>query len=345
MGVLIREIAILYAAFVNGEPSPLPELPVQYADFAHWQRQWFQGEVLQQQLAYWKQRLADVPQLQLPTDRARPSIQTFQGAVYPFQLSPSLSKSLQAFSRAEGVTLFMTLLAGFQTLLSHITGQEDVVVGSPIANRTRSEIESLIGFFVNTLVMRSDLTGDPTFGQLVRRVRQVALGAFAHQDLPFEKLVEELHPQRDLSREPLFQVMFALQNAPLPKFEIPGQLTLSPFVVDNQTAKFDLTVFTWETAHGVVGSVQYSTDLFDESTIAWIVDQFRKLLQRSVDNPHQRLSELSHLTAVEWRQVLVEWGHAGAGTESPPAVSPTVSLQAAFEPAGQEHDDMEELIL
>ena len=210
-GVFYHELSMLYQAYTQGNPSPLSELPIQYADFAVWQRQWLQGEVLEDQLSYWKKQLAGAPALlQLPTDRPRPAVQSYRGAVQSIELSQELTQGLQALSARQGVTLFMTLLAVFQTLLYRYTGQNDIVVGSPIANRNRAEIEGLIGFFVNTLVLRTDLSGNPTFKELLTRVRETALGAYTHQDLPFEKLVEELHPQRSLSRSPLVQVLFNL---------------------------------------------------------------------------------------------------------------------------------------
>ncbi len=208
--MFLNEVMALYPAFCAGQPSPLPELPIQYADFAVWQRNWLQGEVLEGQLAYWKQQLADLPTLQLPTDRPRPAVPSLEGAFHFGTLPKRLAERLQALSKREGVTLFMTLLTAFKMLLSRYTQQGDIVVGSPVANRNRAEIEGLIGFFVNMLVMRTDLSGNPTFRQALRRVRQVALAAYAHQDLPFEKLVEELQPERDMSLNPLFQVSFQL---------------------------------------------------------------------------------------------------------------------------------------
>ncbi len=221
VGILHRELSALYAAFARGQPSPLAELPIQYVDFAAWQREWLQGEVLAEQLSYWKRQLAGAPPvLELPTDRPRPATQTYRGAQQCWVFDPQLLPALEQLSRQEGVTLFMTLLAAFQTLLYRYSGQEDIVVGTPIAGRQRLETEELIGLFVNTLVLRTDLSGNPTFRELLGRVREVTLGAYAHQDLPFEKLVEELNPQRNLSYAPLFQVMLVLQNAP--------QIPLSP---------------------------------------------------------------------------------------------------------------------
>lgn len=316
LGVLIRELAYSYTAFVEGRSPELPPLPIQYTDFASWQRQWLQGEVLAQQLAYWRQQLQDLPGLQLPSDRPRPAVQSYQGATYPIQLSPTLTQALVTLSQQSGTSLFMTLLATFQTLLYRYTGQEDIAIGSPIANRHRSEVEGLIGFFVNSLVLRSDLSGNPTFGQLLKRVRNVALTAYEHQDLPFEKLVEELDPDRDLSRNPLFQVAFALQNAPMQPLELPG-LTLEPVLLESGSTRFDLEVHLWEPTHGLCslwqsqtglsGFIAYSTDLFDRERIGRLVGHFQSLLEGIVANPDDRLSDLPLLTPPEHQQLLVEW--------------------------------------
>src|SRR6266496_3190761 len=237
MSVLFRELGVLYEAFLKDQPSPLADLPIQYADFALWQREWLQGEVLETQLDYWRKQLADTPAvLDLPTDNPRPALQTFNGAYHSLVLPRRLSDSVSALSRRSGTTLFMTLLAAFQALLGRYTNQEDVVVGTPIANRTRRETEDLIGFFVNTLVMRTDLSGNPSFRQLLHRVREVALQAYAHQDLPFEKLVQELKPERSLSHAPLFQVLFALQNAPTSAITL-SDLNLRALPIAGQTAK------------------------------------------------------------------------------------------------------------
>ncbi|HEY9666982.1 MAG TPA: condensation domain-containing protein, partial [Coleofasciculaceae cyanobacterium] len=322
MGVLIKEIAALYSAKCSEEPSPLPTLPIQYADFAHWQREWLQGEVLETQLAYWRQQLDGISVLNLPTDRPRPAVQTYRGVTQLLQLPQSLSTALEALSQQEGVTLFMTLLAAFQTLLYRYTQQEDITVGSPIANRNRSEIEGLIGFFVNSLVLRTDVSGNPTFLELLGRVKEVALGAYAHQDLPFEKLVEELHPERNLNQNPLFQVVFALQNAPMEALELPG-LTLSPLqFVDTGTTRFDLEFHLWErkqnnglgvdSSEGISGFVVYSTDLFDAATINRMLGHFQTLLEGIVANPEQRLADLPLLSETERHQLLVEWNNTQA---------------------------------
>ncbi|MCP4662756.1 MAG: non-ribosomal peptide synthetase, partial [bacterium] len=263
LGVFIRELAVLYEAFSQGMPSPLPELGVQYADFAHWQREVLAGEVLENELAHWRATLAGAPRsLELPTDHRRPTVQSFRGASRPVMLPAELTNALAALSRRQGVTLFMTLLATFQALLSRYSGQHDVVVGSPIAGRHRRELEPLIGFFVNTLVLRTDLSGDPDFRELLARVRRGALDAYAHQNLPFEQLVEELDPERDLSRNPIFQVMFMLQNVPRSELKLPG-VRLSPLERQAVTAKFDLTLTLLENEAGITGALEYNTDLFD----------------------------------------------------------------------------------
>jgi amino acid adenylation domain-containing protein len=306
-GILVREVATLYVAFCAGGSSPLPALPIQYADFAHWQRQWLKGEVLETQIAYWKEQLAGAPALiDLPTDRSRPAVQTFRGAHQSLVLPKHLQEGFKALSRQEGVTLFMTMLAAFKVLLYRYTSQDDLIVGTPIANRNRLETEGLIGFFVNTLVLRTDLSGNPSFRELLRRVREVCLGAYSHQDLPFDRLVEELNLTRDLSRNPLFQVMFALQNAPLRALELPG-LSLSPVEGDSETAHFDLTLQIVDTEQGLTAAFVYNTDLFEAATIARMLGNFQTLLEAIVADPEQRLSDFPLLTEAERQQLLVEW--------------------------------------
>ncbi|MEH2149116.1 amino acid adenylation domain-containing protein [Nostoc sp.] len=318
IGVLIQEIAALYTAFASNQPSPLPKLTIQYADFAYWQRQWLQGEVLEKQLSYWQNQLDDISILNLPTDRPRLAAQSYQGARQPLQLSKSLSKALLALGQEEGVTLFITLLAAFQVLLYRYTQQEDIAIGSPIANRNRSEIEGLIGFFVNSLVLRTDLSGNPTFRELLSRVKEVALGAYAHQDLPFEKLVEELHPERNLNQNPLFQVVFALQNAPMTALDLPS-LTLRALPFETETTRFDLEFHLWEpntqnglwadSSEGISGFVIYSTDLFDDATIARMLGHFQTLLEGIVANPEERIAQLPLLRESELHDLLVEWNN------------------------------------
>ncbi len=309
IGVLMRELAALYSAECNDLPSPLLELPIQYADFAVWQRQWLHSEVLESQLAYWQQQLNGAPTyLSLPTDRPRTAIQSLRGAYQSFTLDHELTEALTLVSRLEGVTLFMTLLAAFGTLLYRYTGQQDILIGSPIANRNHAQIEGLIGLFVNTLVLRTDFSGHPSFRELLRRVREVALQAYAHQDLPFELLVEALQPERDLRRTPLFQVMFVFQNTPTLAMEFQG-LNLTPLPVESLTAKFDLTLSLENTDQGLLGELEYNTDLFDADTITRMVGHFQTLLTGIVTHPEQQICELPLLTEQERYQLLVEWNH------------------------------------
>ena len=307
LGVFMRELEALYAAFSEGKPSPLPDLPIQYADYAAWQRERLQGEVLEGQVAYWKDQLGgELTQLQLPTDRPRPAVQTHRGARHGFDLPKGLAEKINTLRRQQGVTLFMTLLAAFKVLLYRYTGQTDFEVGTPIANRTRPELEGLIGFFVNTLVLRTDMSGDPGFVEFLGRVRETTLGAYDHQELPFEKLVEVLNPVRDMSYSPLFQVMFVLQNMPMSTVELP-RVKLSPVAVDTGTSMFDLTLYMWEGERGLSGSIEYNADLFDADTIERMVGQFETLLESIVSDPTRRLSELELLTEVERYKLLVGW--------------------------------------
>src|SRR5262249_12341092 len=294
MGVLVREFAALYGASCAGELVPLPELPVQYGDYAVWQRQWLRGEVLEARLAYWQERLADLPLLELPTDRSRPAVQTFRGAQQTFGLSAPLSQALTALSRQQGVTLFMTLLAAFQTLLAYASGHDDIAVGTDVANRTRVETEGLIGFFVNQLVLRTDVAGDPSFTALLGRVREVCLGAYAHQDLPFDTLVGVLKAKRDLSRAPLFQVKLNLQNAPPSALELPN-LTLSPLEFDVDVAHLDLALHLVSTGRELAGSLVYNTDLFSAGTAHRMLRQFDTLLGRVVQQPEATVAELKEI--------------------------------------------------
>jgi amino acid adenylation domain-containing protein len=309
MGILWQQLAELYQAFLSNQPNPIAELPIQYADYAVWQRQWLKGEVLENQLHYWKQQLAGAaPVIELPTDRPRPPIQSYQGKKQAFTLPQNLSQSLQKLSQQEGVTMFMTLLAALQTLLYRYSGQEDILVGSAIAGRNHAELEGLIGFFVNTLVLRSHLGGNPTFRDLLAQVRTVALDAYAHSDLPFEKLVEELQPERSLSHHPLFQVMFVLQNAFNQGLQLPG-ISLTSLELDSCRAKFDLTLELQETADGIKGTIEYNTDLFDPATINRMLGHFQSLLAGIVAHPEQPISELPLLTPAEHHQLLQEWNN------------------------------------
>jgi len=305
-GVLFREITALYQAFSTGESSPLSELSIQYADYAVWQRHWLQGKILARQLSYWKKQLSGIPLLELPTDRPRPVIQTFRGARQSLVLPKSLVDRLKQLSRCEGVALFITMLAAWQTLLHRYTGQQDISIGSPIAGRNDVETEGLIGFFVNTLVLRTDLSADPTFRQLIARVRAVALEAYEHQDLPFEKLVEELHPDRNQRHSPLFQVMFAFQNLPVQVLALSGP-TLSPVEIESETAKFDLTLLIEDPAGKLKAVLEYNTDLFNRDTIERMLGHYQTLLEGIVENPERIISELPLLSEAEKHQLLVEW--------------------------------------
>ncbi|MBV9386823.1 MAG: amino acid adenylation domain-containing protein [Chroococcidiopsidaceae cyanobacterium CP_BM_ER_R8_30] len=306
MGVMMQELSTLYAAFADAKPSPLPELPIQYADFAQWQQQWLQGEVLVSQLDYWRQQLADLPALDLPTNRPRPAIQSYRGATQYLEISASLTQALENLSQQTEVTLFVTLLTAFQILLFRYTGQPDLAVGTPIANRNRRETEGLIGFFVNLLVIRTDLSGYLTVRSLLKRVRSVALDAYSHQDLPFERLVEELQPVRSLSYTPLIQVMFALSTTPTPRLELVG-LTWEFVEVESHVAKFDLTLSIENTTQGLKGALEYSTDLFDAETIKRLLQHFQILLAEMVANPDQLITELTLFSATERQQLLVDW--------------------------------------
>ncbi|MEG4112400.1 MULTISPECIES: amino acid adenylation domain-containing protein [unclassified Microcoleus] len=309
LGVFLRELAAFYEVFTNKNLALLSPLPIQYADFATWQRQQMQGEILETQLTYWKQQLSGrAAVLNLPTDFSRPAVQSYKGGRQLFELPERLTEAIRQLSRREKTTVFMTLLAAFNTLLYRYTGQEDILVGSPIASRNSSETESLIGFFVNTLVLRSDLTGNPTFRELLNRVREVALGAYAHQDVPFEKLVEELQPNRDLSHSPLFQVMFAFQNASEFALELPD-LSLNCQQIHSGTANFDLTLELEATGTGIRGWFEYRLDLFESATIARMAGHFQNLLEGIVANSSARLSDLPMLAEAERQQILFEWNN------------------------------------
>jgi amino acid adenylation domain-containing protein len=307
MGVFLQELTDLYNAYIQNQPSSLSPLPIQYGDYTLWQKQWLQGDILQRQLDYWQKQLADAPALlSLPTDRPRPAVQSFAGAHLPFTLSWELSQKLTQLTQEQGVTLFMTLLTAFDVLLYRYTEQEDILIGTPIANRNRSELAGLIGFFVNTLVLRTDLSGNPSFNELLIRVREMAMDAYTHQDLPFEMLVEVLQPERDLSHAPLFQVDFLLQNEPLSQLELIG-LTASPLLTENATAKFDLTLAMENTDRGLRGVWEYNTDLFERSTIERLAGNFVTLLEAIVANPQQPIFQLPLLTEVESQQLLKDW--------------------------------------
>ena len=309
LGVLVNEVAAIYPALASKGPSPLTDLPIQYADFAVWHREWLQGDVLDLQLAYWKSRLTGAPAVfELPTDRPRPAIQTYRGDAHTVLLATELAENLKALSRQQGVTLFMTLLAAWQTMLMRYTHQEDFVVGTPIANRNRAETEGLIGFFVNTLPMRTDLTGDPAFNELLGRVREITLGAYAHQDLPFERLVEELAPERSLSHALLFQVMFVLQNTPVENLELRG-LSLSVMKSRTETAQFDLVLDMRESRQGLETTIEYNVDLFDASTIERMAVHLETLLHGVAANPTPRLSDMPLFSEQQLSQILIDWNN------------------------------------
>src|SRR5215217_577705 len=307
--VFYRELFSLYNAYQRGERSPLAELPIQYVDYAVWQREYLQGEVLERQLSYWKEQLAEAPALlDLPTDFPRPHVQSTRGATARFSLPEELSRGLREMSRSEGVTLFMMMLAAFQVLLHKYSGQEDVVIGTPIAGRNRREVEGLIGFFVNTLALRTRLSGNPSFRELLQRVREVCLGAYAHQDLPFERLVEELQPERSLSHNPVFQVMFELERS--------AARAESDWALNGgETAIFDLVLSMRETGAQIEGGIEYSTDLFTPETIVRMTEHLRELLQQIVATPQLTLSQFTLPTTSEHRLLLSEWSGADSRAE------------------------------
>ncbi|AFZ57857.1 non-ribosomal peptide synthetase [Anabaena cylindrica] len=306
-GVLFDELKAIYTAYYEGVNFPLPQLPIQYADFTLWQRQWLSGEVLESQLNYWEKQLGGaLPILELPTDRPRPRIKTYAGATKTFILSPELTANIKSLSQKEGMTLFMTLVTAFKVLLCRYSGQEDVIVGTPIAGRNRREIEGLIGFFVNTLALRTNVSHNPIFRELLNQVKQVCLEAYTNQDVPFEQLVEVLQPERNLSHTPIFQVMFVLQNAPLEELELPN-LHLTALEPPKQTAKFDLTLSMAEKNGQLIGEWEYNTDLFDSSTIERMIEHFQVLLSGILATPEQNIWQLPLLTERERHQLLVEW--------------------------------------
>jgi amino acid adenylation domain-containing protein len=299
VGIFLRELLSQYQRLREGHSGELPPLAIQYADFAAWQRQSLRGASLERLLDFWKQQLAgELPALDLPIDHPRLARQTFAGRTHRFSVAAGLTADLKALSRRHDATPFMTLLAAFQALLHRYCGQDDILIGTPTAGRTRPETEELIGAFINTIVLRTDVSGDPAFSEQLRRVREVALAAYAHQELPFEKLVAELRPQRDLSRTPLFQVMFNLQNAPLPAMRLPG-LSLELLPIDRGAAQFDLTLIMTESEQGLAGVFEYNTDLFDAATIERLADSFQLLLGDAIAHPELPLSRLAIMRADE----------------------------------------------
>ena len=332
MGILVRELAPLYEAFAARRPSPLLPLPIQYGDFAVWQRQWLQGEVLDTQIAYWKERLAGSPPvLDLPTDRPHPAVRTLRGGARQARIPAEVSESLRSLGQRHGATLFMVLLAAFHTLLYRLSGQDDHCIGSPVANRTRGEIEGAIGFFANTLVLRADLSGDPDVRELLGRVRQIVLGAQSHQDLPFEKLVEEVRPERSLIHQPLFQVLFSFEDTRAKVLRLAG-LRLEPFSLPIESVKFDLSLGIGEQEDGLLLLAEYSADLFDTSRVERLLGQFSALLAGIMADPARQISELPLLTAPERHQLLREWSDSGEALSGDACLHDLVAAQASRTP-------------
>ena len=311
MGVLVKEFTALYEQYSSGRKAELPELEVQYADYAVWQREWLQGEVLQEQIDYWRNQLEGAPALELPTDRPRPAVATHRGAEVSFRLSAELTERLKELSRREGVTMFMTLLAAFQVLLGKYAGQDDISTGTLIANRTRVETEGLIGFFINQLVLRADLSGAPSLRELLRRVRETTLAAYAHQDIPFEKIVEELSPERDLARAPLCQVLFLFHNAPPADWK-PAELTLIPFGQQLGVVRYDLELTMTEIEEGIGANINYNVELFEPQTAARMTEHLKRLLEEMAREPDRSIDQLSLLTPAEEWQLNEEWNDTKA---------------------------------
>ncbi len=306
LNILLEELIALYACFNAGQPSPLTELSIQYYDFSEWQKQWLQGDVLDRQLNYWKHILAAVPALELPLDHPRPPAMSQRGKQVGFHISQDLTEKLKSLSQGQGVTLFMTLFSGFAVLLNRYSGQEDFAIGTPIANRTRAELERLIGFFVNTLALRVDLRNKPSFIEVLERVQEITLGAYANQDLPFERLVEEMGVVRDMSYTPLFQVMFSFQNSPMPvDLEVDG-LEFDLMQVHGQSSKFDLSLDLREVSSGIEGFVEYNSDLFDEVTIARFAEHFSNLLESIASDPGESIANFEFLSSDELKHLLVD---------------------------------------
>ena len=331
MGVMVKEVVALYSAYQGGESSPMPELEIQYADFAAWQREWLQGAVLEEELSYWKQQLAQAPEvLELPTDRPRPRVESFHGAYQSLRWDEETARRLTALNQQQGTTLFMTLLAAFKTLLYRYTGKSDLLVGTPVANRNRMEIEPLIGFFVNTLVLRTKLNGNGSFGELLQQVRETVLGAQGHQKLPFERLVQELAPERSLSHAPLFQVILALNNPSVEKLELPQLELQAVGGGDRATAKFDMTVVLSSRERGIGGTIIYNRDLFGARKMAQFAGHFRRVVESISQDPSQKLWQVEMLSESERYQLLVSWNDTGVESVEPqvlPELFATVAEQ------------------
>ena len=331
MGVLVHELAVLYRACLEGQPSPLKPLPLQYADWAAWQKEWLQGAELERQLTYWKNRLNPNALLELPQDKPRPALMSSKGERQVMHLSPALTQALKALGQREGRTLFVTLLSAFNVLLSRYTGQDDIVVGTPIAGRPRAEVEGLIGLFVNMLALRSDLSGKPTFKELLNRVHESTLDAYAHQDIPFERLVDALKPERHLSHTPIFQVMFVLQNAPMPALEAPG-VVMEAKPVDTGTTKYDLSLLLVDLPQGLRVIAEYSTDLFERSTAERLLGHYLTLLEGIVAQPDVPISRLPLLPDAERQRVMKDWNDTAVTHPKDATLTSLIEAQVARTP-------------
>ena len=332
-GVLIQEFSQLYQDYAAGKPPSLAPLAIQYADYAAWQREWLQGDALDKQVGYWRKQLAGVSTLELPLDRPRPPVMSQKAAILEVHLNPGLSAELRLLARREGVTLFMVLLAAWQLLLSRYSGQEDVAVGAPIAGRTRTEASSLIGFFVNTLVLRSQVSGQSSFRDLLRQVRQRSLEAYDHQDVPFEKLVEELQPERDLTRQPFFQVMFGLQNTARQELQLPGlQLTALKQAEDSVATKFDLTLLVAENEQGIEGRLEYVPDLFDKSTVETLIRRWEFVLEQVAKDARRVIHQISLITESERAQLIADWRGPDPESRREQTIADTVAIHASRRP-------------
>ena len=331
MGILLDELWQLYGAFAAGQSSPLTELPIQYGDFAIWQRRRLETAPLKQQLGYWRKQLDGVAVLDLPTDRPRPPRQSFRGGRYPVNFSPSLTASLNRLAMQENATLFMVLLAALQLLLHRYSGQDDIAVGSAMTHRPHAQCEGLIGFFVNTLVLRVDMRGQPSVREYLARVREVCLDAYAHQDVPFEKLVEELKPRRELNRQPLCQAFLVLQNTPI-RSRAPAGLVVEPLAVDNRTAQYDLSLYLRERAGRLLGHFEYAADLFDAATVERMARHFEILLTDIAAHPDRAIGSLAMLSENEQRRMLVEWNDTAAAYPSRSCIHELFEAQVARTP-------------
>ncbi|HEX5726509.1 MAG TPA: condensation domain-containing protein, partial [Longimicrobiaceae bacterium] len=332
-GVLFRELGVLYAAFARGEPDPLPSLPVQYADYVVWHRRWVEGPVLEAQAEYWTETLAGAPELlELPADHPRPAKQNFAGASVEVELDEALTRALKTLGQRHGTTLFMTLLAGWAAVLARLSGQDDVVIGTPSANRGHAEVEELIGFFVNTLPLRVDLSDGPRVGELLQRVKTRALEAQRNQDIPFEQVVERVRPARSLAYSPLFQVMFAWQNAPDGTPELPGLAVVRAGAAESDTAKFDLTLTLWEDGGRIVGDVEYATALFERATIERFVEYLRRVLAGMAQDDAMRVDGIPLLPAEERARLVEEWSASDAADPAGQCIHHLFEAQAARTP-------------